>query len=265
MEYLDTLAQMGIVKILWGMGALFVCLVAAKLLIQAFESSLVRMNNVPATMHSMLKSTMRVVLYFLSVMVAASVMGIPMTSFLALFSVIGLAVSLAIQGVLSNLAGGVIILVSKMFSLGDYIESDTISGTVKEIGILHTRLASPDGKLIYVPNSLLQSSRVINYTIIGERRLDLPVSASYDNAPEEVRAACMEVVNSLPAIKRDPEPQVVLENYGESAINYIVRVWIAADDFWPTRYALSEGLYNAFKHNGVQMTYPHMNVHLDQK
>lgn len=262
MEMLSSFAQLGIGKLLWGLAALFVCVVATKVLMRLFEESLKHMHNVEPALHSMLRSTLKIVLYFVSVMVAAGVMGIPVTSFLALFSVVGLAVSLAVQGVLTNLAGGVIIVVSKMFKLEDYIESDTISGTVKEIGFLHTRLLSPDGKLIYVPNSMLHSARVINYTASGVRRIDLPISASYDNHPAQVREAAMSVVRSMSTVLQDPAPEVVVDSYGDNSIQYIVRVWTTTNDFWPTRHAMNEAMYDAFKAHGVEMTYPHLNVHM---
>ena len=142
-----------------------------------------KIDAIDASLYTILNTTIKCVLYFISVVAAAGTLGIPVTSFVALFSVVGLAVSLAVQGVLTNMAGGVIIIASKPFTLNDFIECDTIIGTVKDIGILHTQLLSPDGKYIYIPNSLLQSSRLINYSTSGFRRIELQVNVSYDNTP----------------------------------------------------------------------------------
>lgn len=262
MSIIDTLIHLGVDKILWGLATLFLALLASKLLMKLFNKALEHIPTINPALHAMLKTTVQFLLYFLSIMLTANVLGIPVTSFVALFSVVGLAVSLAVQGVLSNLAGGVILLVSKMFTLNDFIEADNISGTVQEIGFLHTKLLSPDGKVIYVPNSLLHSARLINYTINGKRRIDLPISASYDNSPEEVRAAVMLAVHTFSNIAADPAPEVILDSYGDNAINYIIRIWTTTNDFWPVRNALNEKLYSAFQQSHVEMTYPHINVHM---
>lgn len=264
MEILDTIARFGIDHILWGILAFIVCTLVIKLVMKLFNAFLEHFHGVAPELHAMFKAAVKIILYFIAIMVTASIIGIPITSFLALFSVVGLAVSLSVQGVLSNLAGGIILLAARQFSLEDFIESDTISGTVKEIGFLHTKLLSPDGKIIYVPNSSLQNSRVINYTASGTRRIDMKISASYNNSPTQVKAACMSVVHSIPAILQDPEPAVVVDSYGDNAINYIIRVWTSTDDFWPTQFAINEALYDAFKQHGVEMTYPHINVHMQQ-
>ena len=262
MDIVNTLVNLGVDKILWGLTTLFIALLITKLILKLFNKAITHIPTIDPALHAMLKTTLQFLLYFLSIMLAANIIGIPITSFVALFSVVGLAISLAVQGVLSNLAGGIIILASRMFTLNDFIEADSISGTVQEIGFLHTKLLSPDGKVIYVPNSLLHSARLINYTINGKRRVDLPISASYDNTPEEVRAAIFSAINTFPNIANDPAPEVILDSYGDNAINYIIRFWTSTADFWPVRNALNEKLYAAFKQHNVEMTYPHVNVHM---
>ena len=185
----------------------------------------------------------------------------PISSFLAVFSVIGLALSLAVQGVLKNFAGGMIILASKPFSLGDYIEAETVAGTVEEISLLYTRLTTPDGRTIYVPNDVLYSSQMINYTYSGTRRIEVPIGVSYDNTPEQVRAAALDAISTLEGTLADPAPAVYLDSYGDSSINYLVQVWVPATNYLSMRYALNERIYDAFQRHGVEITYPHLNVH----
>ena len=245
-----------------GLAVLVACLAISRGLIRLTDRLISSSKHIETSLHSVLKTMLRIVLYFLSIMVAANTVGVPITSFLALFSVVGLAVSLAVQGVLSNLAGGVIILASKPFTLGDFIETDAVSGTVHEIGFLNTRMVAPDGKMIFVPNSLLYNSKLINYTSSGTRRIDLNVSAAYDCSPAEVRKAAMAAIRSTPGVLHDPAPEVLLETYGESAIRYVIRAWTPAGDYLGTRYALSEAVYQAFRENGVKLTYPHINVHM---
>lgn len=253
-------------KLMIGLLALLVCLAISRVLIKLFDRLLKNTQHIEKSLHSMLKTMLRIVMYFISIVFAAGVMGIPITSFLALFSVVGLAVSLAVQGVLSNLAGGVIILASKPFKLDDFIETDAVSGTVREIGFLHTRMISPEGKMIFVPNSLLYNSKLINYTSAGQRRIDLLVNISYDCPPENVRSAAMEAINSIQGdtqrILLNPPAQVLLEQYADSAVQYTIRVWTNSQDYMDVRYALNEALYAAFKKNHVKISYPHINVHM---
>ena len=138
-------------KILTAIVALALCLLARRYLLLAFDRLLHRMPKVAPAMHSILRAIMRILLLLLSVMIALNIIGVPISSFLAVFSVIGLALSLAVQGVLKNFAGGMIILASKPFSLGDYIEAETVAGTVEEISLLYTRLTTPDGRTLILP------------------------------------------------------------------------------------------------------------------
>ena len=261
-QILKVFKNMDFERLALGLLVLVVCLVVSRVMIRLFNRLLSRSKYIEPSMHSVLKTILRIVLYFLSVMVAAGTMGIPVTSFLALFSVVGLAVSLAVQGVLSNLAGGIIILVSKPFTLGDYIETDAVSGTVHEIGFLHTRMIAPDGKMIFVPNSLLYNSKLINYTSSGTRRIDVLLNLGYDSAPEDVRRAALHAILSVKGILAEPEPQTLLENYGESCVQYTVRVWCAAQDYLPVRYALNEALHTAFREAQLNFSYPHLNIHM---
>lgn len=226
---LDLMAKQSGIKILLGFLVLLAGIAVTRVLVKLLQKLLGKAHAIHPALHTMLCSGLKWALYFLSVMAAASTMGIPITSFLALFSVVGIAVSLAVQGVLSNLAGGMIILGSKPFSPGDFIEADSVSGTVKDIGFLHTRLIAPDGKMIFLPNSTLYTSRLTNFTVLGQRRIDLTVGASYDCAPEEVRAAVLDAVaqvekSGVGQVLSDPAPQVLLERYDSSAIVYTV--WV---------------------------------------
>lgn len=248
-------------KILTAIVALALCLLARRYLLLAFDRLLHRMHKVAPAMHSILRAIMRILLLLLSVMIALNIIGVPISSFLAVFSVIGLALSLAVQGVLKNFAGGMIILASKPFSLGDYIEAETVAGTVEEISLLYTRLTTPDGRTIYVPNDVLYSSQMINYTYSGTRRIEVPIGVSYDNTPEQVRAAALDAISTLEGTLADPAPAVYLDSYGDSSINYLVQVWVPATNYLSMRYALNERIYDAFQRHGVEITYPHLNVH----
>ena len=249
-------------RLLIGLAVLLICLAATRVAMRLFSRLLKRSRRIDASLHTMLKTTLRILLYFVSIVFAAGVMGIPVTSFLAVFSVVGLAVSLAVQGVLSNLAGGVIILASKPFTLGDYIETDAVAGTVNEIGFLHTRMVSPDGKMIFVPNNLLYNSKLINYTSSGTRRIDVTLNLDRSCPPEDVRKAALHAILNVKGILAEPAPQTLLENYADSCIQYTVRVWCPAQEYLNVRYALNEALYSAFREARLEFSYPHLNVHM---
>ena len=262
-EIVTKVNRYGIDHILMGLGVLFVCLLITRMMMKLVNKALDRMSGINPALHSMIRTMIRFGLYFISIAVSADVVGISLTSFVALFSLVGLAVSLAIQGVLNNLAGGIIILASRPFTLKDYIESEGISGEVMEIGFLHTKLRSFDGKLIFVPNSTLHTSRLVNHTASGMRRVDVDVAASYDNSPEEVRRAILAAIAAVPGVKEDPAPLVIVTDYGDNAINYRALLWTTWDSYYTVKNGVMEQLYTAFRDNGVEMTYPHINVHMN--
>ena len=165
---------------------------------------------------------------------------------------------------LSNLAGGFIILSTHPFDLGHFIEHDGVTGTVREISMQHTRLETPDGKMIYIPNSRLSGGRIINYSETGKRRVELTVSASYGHTPAQVRNAVMAAVERTEGILSDPAPAVYVDGYGESDIKYGLWVWTEGANFLRVRRDLTELLYTTFAEKKVEMTYPHLNVHLKQ-
>lgn len=257
------LSRLGMEQLLIGLVILFGGLLLVRLVMNIIKRYIGKMHVLNPALYSMLLTAVSFVMKLVVILTAASAAGIPITSFVALLSVVSLAISLAIQGVLGNLAGGIIILASKPFTLDEYIESDSVAGTVKEIGFLHTKLLAPDGKQIFIPNNMLYSSRIINYSAHGTRRIDLTIAASYDNSPDQVRAAVMDAIAQVPQLIDDPAPVVHVEDYGDNAIKYIVRVWTASSDFLDAKYALNEAIYGAFKRNGVEMTYPHLNVHMN--
>lgn len=212
-----------------------------------------------------ISSGVKVFLWFLLALMIAGSLNIDVTSVIAMLSVAGLAVSLALQNTLSNLAGGLQILVSKPFVVGDYIDADGTAGTVAEIGLAYTKLTTPDAKRISVPNNQLAAAKVINYTNEDGRRVDLVFSASYDAPTETVKAAIREVVDAIPAIRQDPKPVIWINAYGASSIDYVVRAWTTTKDYWDVYYALMEGVRESFARHNVEMTYNHLNVHLLEK
>lgn len=221
-------------------------------------SSSERLGPVRAYIHGALK----IVLWILLLLVVISSIGIDVTSLIAVLSVAGLAVSLALQNTLSNLAGGIQILLSRPFVPGDYIETGEGSGTVKEVGLAYSRLTSPDNKEILIPNSKMATANVINYTVLGRRRMDIAIAVSYNTPPTVVRAAALEALSQYPQILQLPAPEVRLTAYKDSAVEYSIRCWVLTDDYWDIYFGMMESLYQVYASSGVEMTYPHLNVHI---
>ena len=237
------------------------CLLIIKV-IQRCLNRILAKGKIEKSLHSFLRNSVNILLWFLFVLIMASAVGIDVTSLVAVLSVAGLAVSLAVQGSLSNLAGGIQVLTAKPFKVGDYIETNSVSGTVKEIGMAHTKLVTVDNKLIYIPNSEIAGAKIINYNPEELRRVDLVFSASYDDPTERVIDSIRSVIEAHPKALRDPEPFVRLSAFKDSCIDYTVRVWCETGDYWNLYYDLLEQVRTAFDRDGITMTYPHMNVHL---
>ena len=211
--------------------------------------------------HGMIRSLVRVVMYILLALMAASSLGIDVSGVLALASVATLAVSLALQDLLSNLVGGFTLLYTDPFNAGDYVEIAGQSGTVEEIGMTYTKLTTPDNKLVQIPNSSVVSSEIVNYSCTGKRRVAVEVSASYDAPVDQVIAALKEAA-TVEGILEDPAVFAAVTGYGEHAIEYVVRVWCPTEIYWDVHNQTVYNIKKIFDREGLEMTYPHLNVHV---
>ncbi len=213
--------------------------------------------------HSLIISVVNVALYIILGLIVATKLGIDVTSIVALASVLTLAVSLALQNMLANVIGGFTILSTTPFHSGDYVEIAGQAGTVSEINMSYTKLMTPDNKLISIPNSAVVAAQIVNYSSEPVRRVDVAVSASYDCAVQDVLDALLAAGNVDKALA-DPAPFAAVTSYGESAINYTVRVWCNSADYWDVFFALNHNVKKVFDEKKIVMTYPHLNVHLDK-
>lgn len=212
---------------------------------------------------SLILSLLKVVLYGLLGMMAASKLGIDVTGVVALASVASLALSLALQDSLSNVIGGFLLLSNHPFHSGDFVEIGGQAGVVQTIDITYTKLTTGDNKTISIPNSAVVASQIVNYSTSGTRRVEINVSASYDAPIADVKTALLEAAR-VDGVLADPAPFAAVLGYGESAINYTLRVWVAADDYWNVFFTINENVKAEFDKAGVTMTYPHLNVHIDK-
>lgn len=238
-----------------------ISLVLIKVLTKVLDRALGR-SRLDAPLQALLRNVVKGALWAVAAIIVLGCLGIEVTSLVAVLSVVGLAFSLALQNFLSNLAGGMQILASHPFNLGDFVDAGGCSGTVAEIGMFYTKLTTPDNKLVQLPNSTIVSANIINFSAQPTRRVELTVSASYDAPTEQVLALLSRMAADHPLVLDDPEPMIHVDQYGDSAINYVMRVWCANADYWTVYYDLMDGFKPAFDAAGIEMTYPHVNVHM---
>ena len=239
-------------------------ILAIRLLMKMVDRMLERSKSV-AAIKPYIHTAVNIFLWVLLALMLAGTLDVDVTSIIAMLSVAGLAVSMALQNTLSNLAGGLVLLVTKPFVVGDYVEADGISGTIAAVDMSYTTFVTPDNKEIFVPNSQLSATKITNYNRLGRRRMDVTFTASYDAPTAQVRSAIEEALAAIPGILDDPAPMVYLSEYQSSSIEYLTRLWTAADDYWTVYYALLEGVRESFARHGVEMTYDHLNVHIVEK
>ena len=213
--------------------------------------------------HGLIKTVLRIVLYGLLALILADKLGIDVTGIVALASVLTLAVSLSVQNALTNLISGFTLLYTKPFASGDFVEIAGQSGTVKEIGLTYTKLSTPDNKTVFIPNGAVTAAQIVNYTILGTRRVDVKVSASY-HAPVEQVLQALRQAGAVETALDTPAPFAAVQSYGDSAIIYLLQVWSTSADYWTTLCEVNKNVKKVFDAQGVEMTYPHLNVHMEK-
>ena len=249
-------------KVLGAVIILVIGLLVIRLVITLLQRVL-RNSRLEKAAHSLITSLARVAMYILLFLSVASARGIDVTGIVALASVLTLALSLALQNILANVIGGFTILSTHPFHSGDYVEIAGQSGTVEEINMTYTRLAPPDNKHISIPNSAVIAAQIVNYSAAPTRRVEVVVTASYDSPMQTVLDALL-AAGDAEKVLTDPAPQAVITGYGESAINYSLRLWVKNEDYWDVYFAVTRRVKEIFDREGVEMTYPHLNVHLDK-
>ena len=212
--------------------------------------------------YGLILSLTKIGLYLLLGLSLAAGLGIDVTGFVALASVLTLAVSLALQNMLTNVLGGFALLTTHPFHSGDFVDIGDQSGTVTAIDMTYTRLMTPDNKVVCIPNSTVMSATVVNYSAGGIRRAELKISAGYD-APTQKVIDALVLAATVDNALLEPAPFAAVESYGDNAIQYILRFWAKTPEYWDVYFQVNQRVKTVFDEQGIQMTYPHLNVHLD--
>jgi len=242
---------------------LLVGLALIRVLLSLFDRAMNRSEKLsPLKRH--LRPILKGLLAALLALVVLDSLGVQVTSLIALLSVAGLAVSLALQNSLANIAGGIMILTAQPYGIDDYVSIGGTEGTVDFIRLSYTKLHTPDNKEVQIPNSTVAGATIVNYNRLGRRRLDLTFTASYDAPTEDVYAALRDAMARFPQILPIPEPEVHVKDYGASSIEYLARMWVPSADYWTVHWGVIEAVRETFAAHNVEMTYDHLNVHMEK-
>ena len=243
---------------------LVICAVAIKIILIIARKALTRSKSNGAV-QGFVKSGLKFILWLIALIIIASALGVNTASLVALLGVVGLALSLAVQGLVSNIFSGFTLLGAKPFSPGDYIQVGSYEGHVKEIGIFYTKIVTLDNKLVFFPNAKVTGDSIVNFTAMHIRRVEVILGVSYDENPDEVIRALEDTMQDMENTLNEPAPMAGIWEYGDSSIAYTARVWADSEVYWPVYFELRRRVWKTFKDRDIEISYPHMNVHIKEQ
>lgn len=224
--------------------------------------SIMEKKQVEASLFSFTKSLVSITLNFILIIVIIGVLGIETSSFIALFASAGVAIGMALSGTLQNFAGGIMILIFKPFKVGDVLEAQGQTGTVKEIQIFNTIISTPDNKIIIIPNGGLSTGIMKNYSKEPTRRVDWEFGIAYGDSYEKAKAVIERLLKADSRILSSPTYFIALNSLGESSVNIVVRAWVNAEDYWNVFFSMNEKVYKTFAEENLNIPFPQLDVHL---
>ncbi|WP_373748730.1 mechanosensitive ion channel family protein [Bacteroides heparinolyticus] len=230
-------------------------------LIKKFIAKVLVKRNIDAGIQSFVRSLVNILLTILLVVAVIGKLGVETTSFAALLASAGVAIGMALSGNLQNFAGGLVILLLRPYKVGDWIESQGVSGTVREIQIFHTILTTADNKVIYIPNGALSSGTVINYSKEDTRRVDWVIGVEYGEDYDKVEETVRRIIAADKRILNTPEPFLALHALADSSVNVVIRVWVKSQDYWGVYFDMNRIIYSEFNKEGISFPFPQLTVH----
>jgi len=228
---------------------------------RSVNSSLTRVERVDETLRGFFSSLAYYAVIIFTIIAVLAQFGVETTSFIAVVGAAGLAIGLALQGTLSNVAAGVMLLLFRPFKVGDYVEGGGLAGTVKSISLFVTEMATPDNVQVIVPNSQLWGSAIKNYSFHATRRVDIAIGIAYEDDIEKALASIVDESKKDSRVMADPAPMAAVTDLGDSSVNFTVRVWCNAGDFWDLKFDLTKNLKNRLDSEGITIPYPQRTVH----
>lgn len=245
------------------LGAVIIFIVGRVLIsfLNKFVARLLARRHIDASIQSFVKSLVNILLTILLIIAVISKLGVETTSFAALLASAGVAIGMALSGNLQNFAGGLIVLLLRPYKVGDLIESQGITGTVREIQIFHTILVTADNKVIYIPNGSLSSGTVTNYSREETRRVEWIVGVEYGEDYEKVERTVRRILAADSRVLSTPEPFIALHALDASSVNVVIRVWVKSSDYWGLYFDMNKTIYNVFNQEGIGFPFPQLTVH----
>ncbi|WP_166383639.1 mechanosensitive ion channel family protein [Polaribacter sp. 11A2H] len=256
LEYLEGLIIEYTPKVLVALAILIIGLLVIKLIVKGAKKAMTK-SDLDVTLQTFLGNLISWTLKILLIIVVISKLGVETTSFAAILAAAGLAVGLALQGSLANFAGGILIMIFKPFKLGDFIEAQGESGTVKKIEIFTTKLNTTDNKEIIIPNGTLSNGNIVNYSTEATRRVDFTFGVGYDSDIKKTKDILYGILNTHPLILKTPAAAVNLSELGDSSLNFFTRGWVKKEDYWTVKFEVMEQVKEALDEAGIDIPYPH--------
>lgn len=247
--------------------AAIVILIVGRWIAKAISKLVKRMmqkSKIDPTIQSFTFNIAYIALMAFVVLAALNQLGIQTTSFIAVLGAAGLAVGLALQGSLANFAAGFLMILFRPIRVGDYIEGAGVAGTVEDIQIFTTTLVTPDNKTVIIPNAGLTGGNIVNWTVKGTRRVDMVFGIGYGDDIDKAKQVMTDVLAQEDRILKDPAPQIAMLELSDSSVNFVVRPWVKAPDYWGVYMAVTEKIKKAFDANGISIPFPQRDVHLYQ-
>ena len=261
--YIDMAIDMAILyipKIVTAIAVLVIGLWVIKFIVRGFKKTSAR-SKMDDSLQRFLASLFSISLKVLLLVSVVSMLGVETTSFIAVLGAAGLAVGFALQGSLSNFAGGVLILIFKPFKVGDFIEGAGHAGSVYAIEVLNTTLKTPDNKTIIIPNGELSGNSIINYSKEERRRVDFTFGIGYNDDMKKAKEIIKSIVDKDTRVLKDPEPFIAIGNLGDSSVDITVRVWVEAVNYWAVHFDTTEAVKAEFDAQGISIPFPQMDIH----
>ncbi len=241
---------------------IFVICVAVIRVLKSLVQKALNKSKLNETLKRFITTAANALFWVIAIIIVSETLGIPTASLVAVVSIAGLALSLAVQNVMANIFSGITLLITNPFKAGDRVDIGANEGVIKHISLFYTVMATLDNRIISIPNSDVTAASIVNYSTDPLRRVDLTFCASYECETEDVKKAIMEAASETGKVLADPAPFVAILNYKESSIEYVVRLWVKNDDYWDVYFGMNELVRESFKRNGVAMTYNHLNIHV---
>ena len=247
------LHSLSIERLVMALVLLLICVVLMRIIKHAVNKTLAKSKKMDSTLKAFVNPAVTIVLWIITAILVADVLGIPTTSLVAAFSVVGLALSLSVQNIMANLFSGMTLLASRPFVVGNFVEIAGRMGTVKSIGLFYTTLDTVDNMVVSLPNADVTASSIVNYNAESTRRVDMLFRAGYEDETELVKSAIMDAVSQDNRILTEPAPFTAINGYKANGVEYAVKLWVKSEDYWPVYYNMNENVRTQFKNKGITM------------